>query len=279
MAHEYGCNGLGNCDYVSEFYVANNVDLTITGTQRYRLDPTSGLILRVMSATSPQPGALITTMSGSGQVNCSAFCTQPATATPLPATATPLPATATPLPATATPLPATAEPTQPPTATPLPPTATPTPLPPTATPCPPADQFISSYCDGTTLMGIYTDGICGTGTQVMQYNSGECGYVPPTDTPTPPPTATPTPTPTPSAPSYDYYMADIFDCDDCSASIDTIRVAFTAGSNVLSNRFYQPLYGPDGYAYRITYSTDEGIAYLLTTTFGSTTSCSLACSV
>lgn len=35
--------------------------------------------------------------------------------------------------------------------------------------------FISSYCAGTTLMGIYADGNCGQFEQVIQYNSIDCG--------------------------------------------------------------------------------------------------------
>ena len=181
LVHEYQCNGFGNCDYVSEFYVANNVDLTIVGTQRYRLDPTSGLILRVMSASAPQIGALITTMSGSGQINCSALCTQP-TATP---TATP---TVTP---TATPVP-TDTPTGTPTPTPTltsTPTSTPT-VTPTLTPTPTATPTVTPTLTPTpTATPTVTPTLTPTPTSTPT--------VTPTLTPTP--TSTPTLTPTPTA--------------------------------------------------------------------------------
>ena len=219
LAEEYDCLLNGSCQYVSDIYISNNVELTIAPVPRYRLDPTSGLILRVITAVSPQV-ALITTMSGSGQINCSAFCTQPATPTPTP---------------TSTPVPPTATPTPTPTSTPIPPTDTPTPTP--------------------------------TG-------------VPPTDTPTPTPTSVPptnTPTPTPTSVGYDYYNADVYDCNDCSASTETILVAFEAGSTVTLNRFYVAQGGPDGFAYRVTSSASAGIAYILTTSYGSFTTCGLAC--
>jgi hypothetical protein len=174
LAEEYECLGNGNCQYVSDLYISNPVDLTIAPTQRYRLDPTSGLILRVMTAVAPQV-ALITNMSGSGQINCNAFCAQPPTATPTPnPTATPDPTatpTVTPNPtATPTPTPnptATPDPTATPTVTPNP-TATPTPTPnPTATPDPTATPTVTPNPTATP-------------------------------TPTPNPTATPDPTPTPT---------------------------------------------------------------------------------
>jgi len=57
---------------------------------------------------------------------------------------------------------------------------------------------MSTYCSNFDLFGLYANGICGTYAQLIEANSGECGYVPPTATPTPtpePPTATPTPVP------------------------------------------------------------------------------------
>jgi hypothetical protein len=108
-------------------------------------------------------------------------------------------------------IPPTPTPTPTPTATP---TATPTVTPtatPTDTPCPAAGQLISTYCDGYTLMGTYTNGSCGTYNAVIEYNSTSCGYVAPTPTATP--TATPTPTPTatpePSA-TTDVYVNNSF---------------------------------------------------------------------
>jgi hypothetical protein len=102
-----------------------------------------------------------------------------------------------------------------------------------------------------------------------------------TPSPTPgPDTPSPTPAPTPAPSSeYDYYTADVFACGDCSASTETIVVAFAAGTPVTPGRFYLSADGPDGNSYRIDSSTAApGTAYLLTNAFGSFTSCSLACS-
>jgi hypothetical protein len=96
----------------------------------------------------------------------------------------------------ATPTPTPTSTPVPPTATPIPPTATPTP-----TPCPLAGEYVGQFCSGYDLYYTYTNGSCGTYNQLVESNSGTCGYIEPTATPTPtpiPPTATPTPTPEPS---------------------------------------------------------------------------------
>lgn len=112
LAERYECQLDGSCLYIEDLYIANNVDLTIAPTQRYRIDPTSGYLLRVMTAVSSRV-ALLTTMSGTGQITCSSLCAQPPTPTPT----------------------ATGTPTPTPTNTPEPPTPTPTPTP-TNTPTP-----------------------------------------------------------------------------------------------------------------------------------------------
>jgi hypothetical protein len=56
-------------------------------------------------------------------------------------------------------------------------------------------------------------------------------------------------------------------------------VAFNSGSSVTFNRFYIPESGPDGYSYRIRGNASSGIALLLTTNYGSFTTCGLACMV
>lgn len=45
--------------------------------------------------------------------------------------------------------------------------------------CAPAGQLQSTFCSGTTLYGVYTDGSCGTYNQVIETNSASCGYTPP----------------------------------------------------------------------------------------------------
>jgi len=95
LAERYECQEDGSCSYIEDLVIANNVSLTIAATQRYRLDPTTGFILRVMTAVSSQV-ALLTTMSGTGQITCSNLCAQPPTPTPT-GTPTPTP-TGTPTP-------------------------------------------------------------------------------------------------------------------------------------------------------------------------------------
>jgi hypothetical protein len=39
--------------------------------------------------------------------------------------------------------------------------------------------LLSTYCSGTTKMGVYTDGLGSTYNQLIQINSTDCGYIPP----------------------------------------------------------------------------------------------------
>jgi uncharacterized repeat protein (TIGR02543 family) len=50
--------------------------------------------------------------------------------------------------------------------------------------CPTAGTLISTYCDGTTKMGTYSDGCCGTYDSAIEYNSADCGYTTTTTTTT-----------------------------------------------------------------------------------------------
>jgi len=43
----------------------------------------------------------------------------------------------------------------------------------------PNGTLLSTYCSGTTLYGVYSNGSCGTYDQVIEFNSTTCGYVPP----------------------------------------------------------------------------------------------------
>jgi hypothetical protein len=268
LAERYECQPNGSCLYIEDLVIANNTDLTIAPTQRYRLDPTTGYVLRVMTAVSSQI-ALLTTMSGVGQITCSNLCPQPPTPTP---TGTPTPT----------------------------PTHTPTPTP-TNTPIPIYTYYRFNVnladCSTNTPTEVwsytyYTNGFYTIGGTLYELlaephfiytieisGAVASSCVPYTPTPTPTATPTPTPTSTPTPAGYDYYNADVYDCSDCGAITETIRVAFDAGSSVILNRFYQPQSGPDGYAYRVTSTADAGIAYILTTIYGSNTTCTLACSV
>jgi hypothetical protein len=82
--------------------------------------------------------------------------------------------------------------------------------------------------------------------------------------------------------TYDYYTAEYYDCVDCGAGpVGTLLVAFNSlESAPIINRFYQPIGGPDGLAYKVIDVAGEGSpAYILTTTFGASTTCSVACSL
>ena len=82
LAQKWECLGTGLCNYQYDMIIANDVDLFIPPINPpYRLDPTSGFILRVIESVGPQT-ALKTTMSGLGTDTCSSFCPQPPTPTP-----------------------------------------------------------------------------------------------------------------------------------------------------------------------------------------------------
>ena len=45
--------------------------------------------------------------------------------------------------------------------------------------CDPAGTYYGYFCNGTTKVGEYADGSCGTYTAVIEYDSTDCGYTPP----------------------------------------------------------------------------------------------------
>jgi hypothetical protein len=100
-----------------------------------------------------------------------------------------------------------------------------------------------------------------------------------TTTTTAPLTTSTTTTTTTPALLYDYYTANVFPCNDCGGSTETILVAFDAGSPVTLNRFYIAQSGPDGFSYQVVDVASSGVAYLLSSSFGSFTSCVSACAV
>ena len=236
MAERYECLIDGSCSYVEDLYVANNVDLTIAPTQRYRLDPTSGYILRVMSAVSSRV-ALLTTMSGSGQITCRNLCAQPPTPTP------------------------TNTPTNTPTVTPTP-TSTPLPTYYVASMCGTGTEYVVTGDIIPSINGVYKiyDPTCYGGfdgnicwqivrTQsggnidcenvVFGTNYGSCvGCVP---TPTPTSTPTPTPTETPTPPPYDPNVSVYESCDTGDWYYSTILSSFKAQDDSL-NCYYRIAY-------------------------------------
>jgi hypothetical protein len=60
--------------------------------------------------------------------------------------------------------------------------------------------LLETLCDGYNLIGSYSNGTGGAYTQVIEYNSAECGYIEPTTTTTTT-TTTAEPTTTTSPPS------------------------------------------------------------------------------
>ena len=208
IAERYECQGDGTCLYTEELFISNPTELTIAPIPRFRLDPTSGYILKVTSQISSRI-ALITSMSGSGTLSCSSFCVQPATYTPTPSsTPSPEPATYTPTPTnTQTPIPASA-------------TYTPTP-----TPTPICYIYVVSANDGTSNRNVYSfnylrcDGSSAIGSVMNDQSRTVCAregsvtsaspYIDavedgvicgsdPTQVPTQIPTSTPTPSPLPA---------------------------------------------------------------------------------
>ena len=243
LAERYDCQLDGSCLYIENLYVANNVDLTIAATQRYRLDPTTGYILRVMTAVSPQV-ALFTTMSGTGTLSCSSLCAQPPTPTPSTtpaATPAPTPSTtpnATPAPTPSTTPNATPAPSPSPSTTPAPspsPSTTPAPTPaPTQNPTPaPTNNPTPAPTENPTPA--------------------------PTSTPAPTPAPTPNPTPTPT-PAYDIYLMAEYGCNGVNCVDNEIEAygAFTAGFSPNYSRYYAP-------------SVFTGVAYKIVTLFQSGT--------
>lgn len=132
----------------------------------------------------------------------------------------------------------------------------------------PADTTYGPVCvqNGSAYGQAYTNGAC-------------CD---PTTTTTTTTTAAPTTTTTTAAISYTLYDAEYYDCLDCGAGpVGTIVVAFDSSQTQPTlNRFYQPIGGPDGLAYKVLdLSTSGGPGYILTTAFGSATTCGFACAM
>lgn len=147
------------------------------------------------------------------------------------------------------------------------------------------DGYVTAFETGVTktnLVAGYTSSVVPDGSTIIRCKSvGTCtNYTDFTISGAPVPSPTPTPTASPVPISYDYYTADVFPCSNCSASIDTILVAFTAGSVVTLNRFYIPIGGPDTNSYRVVATAvGPGPAFILTTSYGSFGTCTLACGV
>jgi len=100
---------------------------------------------------------------------------------------------------------------------------------------------------------------------------------PASPTPTPTQTRTPTRTPTPTSTStVNYYVADKYQCSTCTVVVSGMQVKFPSNENVVLNNFY-----PDGndvnHVYKIIGVGGSEPAYELTNTFGSFSTCSLAC--
>jgi len=254
LAERYECQEDGSCSYIEDLVIANNVSLTIAATQRYRLDPTTGFILRVMTAVSSQV-ALLTTMSGTGQITCSNLCAQPPTPTP---TGTPTPT----------------------------PTSTPTPLPSyyEVQMCSGGSTYIMNATDVTPVVGgvykVYAPYFIGTMNGINCWtvisapttgldddatfgtNYGDCE------------TCEPTPTPTPT-PSGFYYEADRYECIDGECSfVETLIIANNT-ELVLNARFR--LDPTTGYIFQVSSSVSPQVALLTTMTGLGRADCAFYC--
>ena len=113
--------------------------------------------------------------------------------------------------------------------------------------------------------GISNPTLCGVTCVYDGVDCSSCGGGPTTTTTTAGPVL------------YQFWYADVYPCNDCGGSTETILVAFDVNQTVIPNRFYIAQGGPDGNSYRITSEADAGIAYLLSTVWGSFTTCTLAC--
>lgn len=109
------------------------------------------------------------------------------------------------------------------------------------TTCPANGTFVTSFCSGNALYYRYADGCCGTYDTLISSCDSSCGCS-----------------------SYDYYYADKYTCPGCTY-IETILVAFPAGTSVNVYKYYNFYGGPDGYAYQVTGSASSGVAYILAT--------------
>jgi Divergent InlB B-repeat domain len=159
------------------YYSGEHVVIDATNAYGYEFshwDVTGG----ATSIDTSAPNQVNFNINGAGNVTVTGYFIS-TTITPTP---TPTPTlTPTPTPTSTR----TPTPTPTPTFTPTP-TSTPTQTPtPTPTPtCPPYGYLISTYCQGTSLIGTYSDGNCTTYDNLITVNSTDCGYVP-TPTPTP----------------------------------------------------------------------------------------------
>ena len=94
------------------------------------------------------------------------------------------------------------------------------------------------------------------------------------------PTPTPTVTPTSGTTTYDYYLADQYECltpSGCSFSTSNVPVAFPSGYSYIGTHYYQPI-APNGYVYKITSSSTYAVSIILDTSLHSS-NCSIACGV
>ena len=95
----------------------------------------------------------------------------------------------------------------------------------------------------------------------------------PTTTTTIAPTTTTT-----TADPYDYYEADEYSCDPCTFQQSNVRVAFPAGTSIVTaNRYYRPA-AFTGFVYKNFTSVSPGISIIMTAA-GNSTNCNTACGV
>jgi hypothetical protein len=83
------------------------------------------------------------------------------------------------------------------------------------------------------------------------------------------------------SPTYDYYLANEYDCNTppCSTIRNTnVPVAFPAGYSYIGTHYYNDI-SLDGFLYKITSTTTLGVSIILDPTAPHGTNCTVLCSV
>lgn len=130
----------------------------------------------------------------------------------------------------------------------------------------------------STGVGVYDNCDC-TGRTAFDIVQQNYPTPPPSPSPTPSPTITPTPTvtPSPTPPSWDYYLADEYNCSTCTVSAANVIVRFPSGTSVTTGFFYNDVL-VTGFVYEIISST-SGPSFYTTCTLPGQSTCAAACSL
>ena len=138
--------------------------------------------------------------------------------------------------------------------------------------------------DTYKIVAIYTTNPGGVKDLIVPTGFTGCPVTTTTTTTTAAPTTTTTTTTaaptttTTTADPYDYYEADEYSCDPCTFQQSNVRVAFLAGTSVVTaNRYYKPA-GFTGFVYKNFTSVSPGVSIIMTSA-GNSINCDTACGV